>query len=185
MKTAIGIVNALYPVITTIVGTIVDGKANFSTISHVGLMDLNTISVSLRKEHHSNKGITDNRTFSVNIPSVDLAREADFVGAKSGAREDKSAIFEAYYGITRTAPLIKNCPINMECYLTHVLELPLYNVYFGSIVQTYCDEEFLKDGKIDFEKVQPILFSMIDLGYWNLGKRFANTWGPFKSLENR
>lgn len=183
MKKALGIVNALYPVVTTLVGSIVEGKPNFATISHVGLTDLTTLSCTLRKEHHTNKGISSNKTFSINIPSVDLIREVDFIGSRSGRDTDKSEIFEVYYGITRTAPLIKNCPINIECYVTHVLELPLYFVYIGSIVQTYCDEECLReDDKIDLSKVQPVLFSMLDYGYWNLGKRFSDAWRPGKEI---
>ena len=39
MKKKIGMVNALYPSLTTIVGAQVDGRPNFLAIAHVGIMN--------------------------------------------------------------------------------------------------------------------------------------------------
>ena len=39
MKKNLGMVNAMYPSLTTIVGAHVDGKPNFLAIAHVGIMN--------------------------------------------------------------------------------------------------------------------------------------------------
>ena len=39
MKKTLGALNCLYPMPTTLVGAMVDGKPNFITIAHVGIMD--------------------------------------------------------------------------------------------------------------------------------------------------
>ena len=41
----LGPVNALYPTPTTLVGAIVNGKPNFITIAHIGIMTLDHISL--------------------------------------------------------------------------------------------------------------------------------------------
>lgn len=64
------------------------------------------ISVSLDKHHYTNSGIRDNRTFSVNLPSVNLVKETDYIGMNSGKVIDKSTMFEIFYGQLKTAPMI-------------------------------------------------------------------------------
>ncbi len=143
------------------------------------MLDLTTVSVSVIKEHHTNVGLKANKAFTVNIPSVDMAREVDFCGTASGKTLDKSLHIKHSFG-KLGAPLAMDCPLSMECRTLYEMELPKYNIYIGQIVQTHCKESFATGGKIDLEKLQPIMFSMYDLGYWNLVKRFTNALFPFK-----
>ncbi|MBI3038684.1 flavin reductase family protein [bacterium] len=166
----------------TIIGAQVNGKPNFNTIAHVGIMDFSTISISLAKVHYTNKGIKENKTFSVNIPKEGLVKETDFAGMVSGETTDKSKVFEAFYGSLKTAPMILECPINMECKLIQTIEFPKHEVFLGEIVETFCGDEFLVDGKMDISKVQPILFVMDGTSYWNLGSKISNAWKVGKEL---
>lgn len=184
MKVELGARNCLYPMLTTIVGANVKGKPNYTAIAHIGIMDFSSISVSSHRAHYTNIGIKENRTFSVNIPSLALVRETDYCGLVSGNSVDKSTVFESFYGQLGTAPLIKACPINLECKLTRVLEFPQHEVFIGEIVETYCDESCLKDGQIDLSRVQPILFAMFDKNYWRLGERFVRAWQIGKQLKS-
>ncbi len=185
MKTKIGRVNLLYPAVTVLAGSIVDGKTSFTTITHVGIMDLQTVSISVRKEHFINGGLQKNNTYSINIPSVDMIREVDLCGHISGRDYDKSVNFDIFYGNLKTAPMIKQCHINMECVITHTIDLPNYIVYVGKISATYCDSDMLKNKKVDMDKVQPIMFSMQDYGYWNINRRFAEAGFPFKQIVDK
>lgn len=56
MKKQLGSHNALYPTPTTLVGVTVDGKPNFITIAHVGILTLNRISLGMNKVHYSQPG---------------------------------------------------------------------------------------------------------------------------------
>ena len=69
MKINLGVKNCLYPLSTTIVGAMVNGKPNFLTIAHVGIMTGINISINMNKQHYTNAGIKGNGTFPVNIPS--------------------------------------------------------------------------------------------------------------------
>jgi len=182
MKVEIGAKNCLYPLPTTLIGALVNDKPNYITIAHVGIMDLGSISLGMGKAHYTNAGIRKNGTFSVNIPSVKMVKETDYCGLVSGKTKDKSGVFKTFYGKLKTAPMIDQCSINMECKLIKTVDFPTHNVFVGQIEATYCDEAVLSEGTVDFEKVQPILFVMNDRSYWKLGTRFAKAWNVGKSL---
>jgi flavin reductase (DIM6/NTAB) family NADH-FMN oxidoreductase RutF len=183
MKSGLGAVNCLYPLPTTLVGANVGGKPNYVAIAHVGVMAMRHISVSMNKRHYTNAGIVENGTFSVNLPSVDLARETDYCGLVSGRDADKGALFTTFYGALGTAPMIQECALNMECRLVRTVDFDTHDVFVGQVVETYCDERFLTDGAVDFAKVQPLLFVMSDRSYWTLGGRYAKAWEVGKALK--
>lgn len=185
MKVSIGPKNCLYPLPTTLVGALVDEKPNYATIAHVGIMDMGSISLGMGKIHCTNVGIKKNGTFSVNIPSQDLVKKTDFCGLVSGKKVDKTAIFKTFYGKLQTAPMIEECPINMECELIKTVDFPTHDVFVGKVVNTYCNENVIDEGVVDIEKVQPILFVMHDRSYWKLGSRLAKAWDIGKDLDSR
>ncbi len=49
MKVELGAKNCLYPLPTTLVGALVNGKPNYVTIAHVGIMDLESVSLGMNK----------------------------------------------------------------------------------------------------------------------------------------
>jgi flavin reductase (DIM6/NTAB) family NADH-FMN oxidoreductase RutF len=183
MKIEVGAKNCLYPLPTTLVGALVAGKPNYITIAHVGIMDPGSISLGMNKAHYTNSGIKANGTFSVNIPSVKMVKETDYCGLVSGRKRDKGDCFNTFYGKLRTAPMIEECKINMECKLTKTVDFPSHDVFVGRVVTTYCDEAILTDGVVDFSKVHPILFVMNDRSYWKLGRKFAKAWKTGKELS--
>ena len=48
MKVKLGIKNCLYPMPTTLIGAMVNGKPNYTTIAHVGIMDLTSVSLGMK-----------------------------------------------------------------------------------------------------------------------------------------
>jgi flavin reductase (DIM6/NTAB) family NADH-FMN oxidoreductase RutF len=182
MKTELGALNCLYPLPTTLVGAHVKGKPNFITIAHVGIMDLGSLSLGMNKVHYTNDGIRENRAFSVNIPSRALIKETDYCGIVSGKKRDKSVLFDVFYGKLENAPLIRECPINLVCRLIQTVDFPKHDIFIGEIVQTFCDEECLSEGVVDFSKVDPILFVMNDKSYRALGDPCGKAWHDGKGL---
>ncbi len=183
MKIEFGAKNCLYPMPTTLVGALVGGKPNYVTIAHVGIMDLESVSLGMNKRHYTNAGIKASKTFSINIPSMAMVKETDHCGLVSGKTENKADIFKTFYGKLKTAPMIEPCSINMECELVKTVDFPSHDVFIGKIVNTFCDESVLTDGEVDFDKVQPILFVMNDQSYYELGKKFAKAWSIGKEAK--
>jgi flavin reductase (DIM6/NTAB) family NADH-FMN oxidoreductase RutF len=189
MKQQIGKTNALYPSLTTILGTTVKGRPNFITIAHVGIMnhgDPQYLSFGVSKTHFSNQGILENKVFSVNIPSRSLVTETDYFGIMTGKTTDKSSVLEtSVMDGYEAAPLLKRCPVNMICKLARTIDFETHDIFIGEIVATYADEAVLANTKIDIAKVDPLLFDMSSLKYWALGEPVAGAWNAGKALKKK
>lgn len=183
MKIKLGAKNCLYPTPTTIVGANVNGKPTYITIAHIGIMEHGSISISMNKAHYTNAGIKENNTFSVNIPSAAMVKATDYCGITSGKTIDKSLVFECFYGTLNSAPMIKECPINMECKLIKTVDFPKHDVFVGEVFETYCDDQVITDEAVDLAKVRPILFSMHTRSYWEIGKLLAKAWEIGKEFK--
>jgi len=181
----IGAVNLLYPTPTTLVGAMVNGKPNFITIAHIGIMTHTHISLGINKVHYSNAGIKENKTFSVCLPSEDLMVETDYCGIMTGKRTDKAALFDVFYGELKTAPMIRECPVCMECSLERIVDFPSHDIFIGEITQTYVNESVLSDGNVDIAKVRPLLFDMSSKKYWALGTELGKCWNVGKKLKEK
>lgn len=189
MKKDIGPVNALYPSLTTIVGAVVDGRPNFLTIAHVGILNHGQpqyLSFGIHKSHHTNQGIHEHRQFSVNIPTEALMVETDYVGIVTGKNTDKSGVFGLYKGELTYAPLIEGCPVSMECRLHSVLDFETHDIFVGEVVKTWADEAVLTDkGKPDPAKIRPLLFDMSSMSYYAIGERLGACWNVGKALKKK
>lgn len=175
----LGPVCALYPMPTVLVGALVDGRANFMTVAHVGILNNvapQFLTVSLKKFRHTARGIHQHKTFSICLPSRRQVTVTDYVGITSGATVDKSSIFDVFFGRLESAPMIRECPVNMELSLHQVLDLPAHEVFVGQLRGTYADPAVLTDGKIAVEKVEPILFDYASGWYFGLGEALAPCW---------
>ena len=181
-KHKMGARHYMYPQPAVIVGVNVDGKPNWLTIAWTGVMQHSPalIYISMRRERYSRSGIEVNGTFSVNIPSTSQVVETDYVGIKSGHTVDKSGVFTTFYGELETAPMIEECPVNMECKLIKTLDFEgTHIVFVGEVMETYVSEECLTDGVPDVEKIDPLIFST-EGRYWGIGHMVAKAFNAGK-----
>lgn len=178
----------LFPNPAVLVGAMVDGKPNFATFAWCGITGGKppTISVGIRHERHTLKGIHQNRTFSVNIPSADLIKETDYCGMVSGAKTDKAKDcgFKVFYGTLDSAPLIEQCPVNLECEVLHILNLGAHAMVIGKIVQTYVSEDCLTEGAPDIMKIKPLIYSRGPSARYNaVGEVLGNAFSIGKEIK--
>ena len=71
---------ASYPMPVTLIGANVNGKANFLVAAWFMAAGISPpkVSVALNKMHYTNKGIKENKTFSVCLPSEDIVKATDY-----------------------------------------------------------------------------------------------------------
>ena len=143
------------------------------------------IAITLGKGHYTNPGIKENKTFSVSLPSKDMVEITDYCGIVSGKKTDKSEIFDLFYGELKTAPLIKNCPLSIECKLVEIVESVSNGIFIDENIGTYTEEGFLTDGKLDFRKMKPLILSQPDTAYWCLGEPVAKAWNIGKKYKTK
>jgi len=167
--------NLLSPLPIVLVGAMVDGKPNYLVIGYICPFDFGRyIFFSLYKKRYTGIGIRENGTFSVNVPSENLLAEVNICGSKSGRDYDKSALFDTFFGELETAPMIRECPINIECEVTEILDYDRNEGIIGKVIQSYVEPECLSGGKLDMRKVHPIVWATGgDLNYYRLGERIS------------
>jgi len=144
------------------------------------------LSLAIRHSRHTLKGIRQNLTFSVNVPASDMVRETDYCGLESGARVDKVEVcrFKVFYGKLESAPLIEQCPLNLECRLVHILNLGTHALVVGRIEETHVLESCLTDGKPDVTKMKPFLYATTPAGHYRaFGEVIAQAFSVGKELK--
>ena len=80
-------------------------------------------------------------------------------------------------------PMIKDCPVSVECRLNKVIENGLNEMFIGEIIGVYTEDRYLTEGKLDFQKMKPLILSQPDTGYWNLGEKIAKAWSVGKHYK--
>ena len=136
---------ALYPVPVVLV-TCVDeaGQPNVMTVSWIGTVAStpSSLAIGVRPHRYSHAAIKERGEFVVNIPNRELLSAVDFCGRVSRHRtSDKFA----ETGLTRApasqvaSPLIAECPVNIECRVTHSLELGSHTMFVGQILAVHVD----------------------------------------------
>lgn len=168
-----------------LLGTNIGDKANFMALGWVMRANANPplLTVAVNKNHLSNQVISENKTFSVNFPCSDMMEETDYCGLVSGRREDKSKLFNVYYGELKTAPMIEECPLSLECKLFDVYQMPSNDLFIGEIVATYTEKKYLTDDKPDIKKLNPAVLTMPDNNYWNIGVNIGKAWSLGRTLK--
>ncbi len=190
-KVQLGPQTLTYPMPTLLIGANVDGKPNFMTLAWGGIANSvpPMISVALRHERHTLKGVRQNMTFSVNIPSVDLVKEADYCGFTPGEKVDKAKVcgFRVSYGKLGNAPLIEQCPVNLECKVIHMLDLGSHTLIVGKIEETHVSQDCLTDGMPDVNKIRPLIYakSVKSSDYYAFGEHIGKALSIGKALREK
>jgi flavin reductase (DIM6/NTAB) family NADH-FMN oxidoreductase RutF len=169
---------------SVLIGSEVEGKPNFMTVAWCGIASHQppTVSAAIRKGRHTLKGIDALRCFSVNIPTSKMAKVVDFCGIYSGKDRDKSNLFTVNRGENPHIPLIKECPVNLECKLLHSLDLGSHTLIIGEITQTYVREDCMRGKNVDPLLVDPLIYSTSSETYHKLGQVIAQAFQVGKEL---
>jgi flavin reductase (DIM6/NTAB) family NADH-FMN oxidoreductase RutF len=156
---------------TLLVGATVDGKPNYMTAAWatVACMSPPMVCVALNKGRYTVKGIVENGTFSLNVPSVHQVVETDHCGLVSGFSEDKSRVFRSFFGTLKTAPLSEECPVNIECRVFRSVDCGSHELYVGEVVEIHADPSCVRDGKLDTGKINPIIYAQFT--YFGVGNQ--------------
>ena len=178
MKTKKNPWTALFPCPVVLV-TCLDneGNPNIITLAWVGTVcsEPPIIAVGIRPTRYSHGLIKSNKEFVVNIPTTKILRESDYCGVSSGKNVEKFSETKLTKQKAENvkSPLIKECPVNIECKLKEVIPLGAHDLFLGEIVQVHVDNEILDEkGNIDFKKADPFVFNQGE--YWSINKKLGN-----------
>lgn len=184
MKTKLGAKRMLFPLPTVLIVTGDMEEANIVTIAWISLLTGKppTIGISIGSRGYSGDLILKNKDFSVNIASVNNMIEADFCGITSGDDTDK---FEET-GFTKLpssiikSPIIKECPVNMECILKDHKMIGNTNHFIGEIVETHIDSDKIANPdnvkSLDIDAINPLVYISGLQEYRKLGEKIGDAY---------
>ena len=145
-----------------------------------GQYDYKQILVSLSK-HKTTENLEQTGAFTVSFADIRTVAESDYFGLVSGSKvPDKVA--RAGFTVTPSpnvnAPIIDQYPLTLECKVVSWSD----GILIGEVVNMCAGESILTDGKVDLEKLQPIVFDAAAMTYRSIGKVVGKAWGDGKKF---
>jgi len=151
-----------------------DGKPNIITIAWAGTVCSAPpmLAIAVRPIRYSYELIASSGEFVVNIPSESLTQAMDYCGMVSGRDHDKFAdcgLTAVPSSQLKCAPLIAECPINLECIVEKELELGSHSLFVARIVAVQVDASLVNEQQlIDHSLARPVAYA--GSSYYGLGE---------------
>lgn len=190
MKKSLGARTIVFPTPTWIVGTYdQEGIPNVMTAAWGGICCSRPpcVSVSLRKATYTYDNIMTRRAFTINVPSEQHVKEADYFGLVSGRDVHK---FEVS-GLTPImsdlvdAPYVDEFSVILECRVLHVVEIGLHTQFIGEILDVKADKTVLTSSDhADITQVKPIIFDTGTRRYFGIGPSLGPAFSLGKEVKS-
>jgi len=189
MKVSLGPGTLAYPTPVFVVGTYdKTGKPNLMTAAWGGICCSKPpcVAIALREATYSYSNIMEQKAFTINIPSEDMVKEADYVGIVSGKTENKFETlgFTPVKSELVNAPYVDEFPFVLECKLLHILEIGRHTQFVGEILDAKVEPAVqASNNNPDPLKMKPFYFDPGTRGYYSTGKRIGDAFGIGKELK--
>jgi flavin reductase (DIM6/NTAB) family NADH-FMN oxidoreductase RutF len=151
------------------------GKPNVLTLGetfNISIARPVILGIAIRNSRYSHALISRTREFVVNLPTLAIAEQVWFCGRTSGRDVDKfqqSGLTPIPASIVG-APLIAECPVNVECRVTGIQVIGDHDLFLGEAVAQHVDADVLDDrSKIVVEKLNG--FAFVGGEFWTLGHK--------------
>jgi flavin reductase (DIM6/NTAB) family NADH-FMN oxidoreductase RutF/NifU-like protein involved in Fe-S cluster formation len=135
-----------------------DGRDNALVVAYGSncSYDPCAVMVGIVPTRFSYRLIKESGCFVVNIPSIHQRALYDYLGSHSGRDGDKLAVAGARCvdGDVVRAPLLVDCPVNIECVVTDSIVAGSHELFIGKIQKVHADSELVSDdGSVDWNKI--------------------------------
>jgi flavin reductase (DIM6/NTAB) family NADH-FMN oxidoreductase RutF len=165
-----------------------EGPGNIITLAWVGAVCSAPpmLSISVRPSRYSYELLRRSNEFVVNIPRADQVELVDLCGIVSGMDTDKFGLtgYHPARAANVAAPLIEECPINLECVTRHRLSLGVHDLFIGEIVAAHFNEDVIDGrGRLDKSRLDPLAY--VDGEYWSLKEKVGSYGFAKKRLQGK
>lgn len=138
----------LYPVPVVLI-TVGGEKPNIMTCNRIISCSAEPprLAISIRPSRFTHTLIYDTGEFVVNLPTVEQARLADYLEMVTGREENKIDIsgMALSPAVHVNAPLLDNCPVNIECVVEQTLEIDSHTLFIAKVEAVHASEMVLDD----------------------------------------
>lgn len=157
-----------------------EAEYNIVTIAWTGIVNSEPpmTYISVRKSRHSHGIIEKSGEFVINLCTEELAQTTDYCGVKSGrdVNKFKDRKLTPVPGQFVRCPMIKECPVNIECRVREVHHYPSHDMFVADILTVHADDSLLSEkGKLELEKAKLICYNHGD--YYGLQKKPLGKFG--------
>ena len=166
----------IYPIPAVMVSCGTMEESNIITVAWTGILNTNPAMcyISVRPERYSHNIIKENGEFAINLTTRQLAYATDWCGVKSGRDVDKFKeikLTKERANIIK-APLIKECPVSVECKVKEIVPLGSHDMFVAEIVAIDADEKYIDEkGAFDIGKCDLIAYA--NGGYYPLESKIG------------
>lgn len=166
----------IYPIPAVMVSCGTMEESNIITVAWTGILNTNPAMcyISVRPERYSHDIIKKNGEFAINLTTRQLAYATDWCGVKSGRDVDKfkeMKLTKERANIIK-APLIKECPVSVECKVKEIVPLGSHDMFIAEIVAIDADEKYIDEkGAFDISKCDLIAYA--NGGYYPLESKIG------------
>ena len=101
--------------------------------------------------------VKDTGKFVVNIPTKEFSEKYMYLGTVSGRDEDKLASINTTDADIIDAPILTDCPVNIECSVVDSIQPGSHELFIGKVEKVHCDEEYLtEDNDVKWDEIDLI-----------------------------
>lgn len=120
-------------------------------------------------QHKTTDNLKKTGAFTVAFATAQTVEISDYFGIESGHHENKieKAGVHVHKSSHVNAPIIEEYPLTLECLVTSYDDTT--GILVGQIVSEQADEAILTNGKVDYDKLQPIIFDIASMSYRIIG----------------
>lgn len=138
-----------------------DGEENVLAVGYCGncSYDPPMVMVGIVPSRYSYKLIKESGCFVVNLPSKDYLETFNYLGQNSKRDGDKIKKMNVQLenGVKVNAPIMSDCPVNIECSIVDSIVTGSHEMFVGKIEYVHVNDDLIDDEKnIDFSKIDLI-----------------------------
>ena len=139
------------------------GKANIIAIAAITVVSHRPpiFMIAVREDRFSHDLIKNSGEFVINMPTADQIEVTHLCGRISGRTCDKfqASDLTPIAASQVHAPLIRECPINIECKVVGTARPGTHTLFFGEAIAVHVEDKLFDGVKIDLTRFPTILFN--------------------------
>ncbi len=156
-----------------------NGKPNIIALAEVFNISIRQpviAGIAIRPATYSHSLISKNREYVINLTTISIAEKVDQCGSvtgRNGLNKFKEFGLTALPATYVKPPLIKECPVNIECRVTGIQRIGDHDLFLGEVIGVHADEDKLDlTGKLLLDQLDLLIY--LSGSYWSLGKKIGD-----------
>ncbi len=136
--------------------------------------------------HKTTDNLKARKAFTLSFANAANVVQADYVGIVSGTKVPDKVARAGWHAVKSRkvdAPIFKELPLALECTVENLIEEDGGYILVGAVQGMSADEQILTKGKVDLDKLQPLVYDSAATTYRVLGSVVAAAFKIGKRLR--